>query len=766
MLGRRALTSAVLVLCSLRVWALPVHLAFDWPAGMRAPAQIRLHAALLASDAGEGMQVEADAGPGGIVLDLSPGVWQIQAFAPGFWSQGAQITVGGQPSIGAQITFWPAASLHGEIVTAPGEALPRALDVRLDAVPASGGSLPAEQTLGAAPTPSPAHAELNCPIEGERWSCLGPAGRFDVRLKAAGESPEYQWGVLLTAARDTDLGPTKLERTLSVFGRAVQKDGSAPAGPCRAPLEPDAERSSGPGSEPDNPPPGEKVFTVALNGQGYFQIAGVMPGRHLLDVECPAASGVKEVQVQPSGETRVDPPVVLQDVTLAIVITPRTDPAGQAWRLAVEATSPRLRRISSTAMTAADGSWIRRGLMAGSYRATISSSDGMEWLRKDFDLEPGSGPVVLHLASVKVAGRVLLNEQPVRARLFFSNQSGGDPITLHSDDQGNFQGRLPIAAGAEESWWSVEAHVAKPQTVRRLANVDVPTVAAGTRAWLDLALPMIPVRGTVVSQDGQPQHGAQVTVEGAGSGEQMTTSTDDAGRFEVNDLPPGQYKAVARSMYGVSTLTPFSVTDDSENDLRLILRPNLHIPLYVVSQDGPISDATVQVWMAPGVPHALAHTDQNGRIEVSLPPGTTEVGLTVGAEGYAIQLIKMAVPSTAGPADPPSDQNTVTLHATGGTMELNFEPPDGTLDPSATLYVVHDGAIADARTLAGWGTDEEDSSSDDPAEVDGIEPGDYALCVVTDPSQLTPLWQGSVPPRYCSKGTVTTGQTLRLAPPQ
>jgi hypothetical protein len=277
----------------------------------------------------------------------------------------------------------------------------------------------------------------------------------------------------------------------------------------------------------------------------------------------------------------------------------------------------------------------------------------------------------------------------------------------------------------------------------------------------------MPVQGTVTSENDQPQSGAQVTFRAAGSGYQTTTSSDSDGSFEMADLPPGKYEAVAQSSYGISELRAFVVSGSSESRLKLILRPYLHIPIHVVSkQKEPIYDAIVQVWVAPGVPKAFGRTDQNGLLKVNLPPGTTEVGLTVGADEYAMKLTRMPVLNTpaVSDGDPSPDQNTVTLDTNGGTLVLNFEPPDGLLDRSATLYLVHNGAVADARTLSGWDSGQADANSEGPAEVDGIEPGKYALCVVTAPSQLAVLWQGKVPPESCNAGTLQSGKTLTLTP--
>jgi hypothetical protein len=759
MLGRGVLLIAALAVCGSQARALPVHVALDWPTGMPASGLARAHIQAVRMEGGtnSALPVEAEAGPDGAVLDLGDGVWQVQASTPGYWSQEAEVTLGPQAAAPASVrlALWPAAFLRGEILPAEGEPLPRALEVELSATPASAGEM-----TGPQPELSPSRAELHCRIDGRTWSCVGPAGLFDVRLEASGYAPRYEWGVSLKAAESTDLGRTELRRTASVFGRAVRKDGSDPPVPCWATLGPDLEWRGGLGPDPESAPVGEKSFSVPLSPRGYFQVVGVLPGRHVLDVECQAASGFRELRVQADGETRVDPPLLLGELTLDVAITPKADPEGRPWQLTVDATAPRLRRIADKVTTSADGRWVRRGLMAGNYRVVVSNSDGTPWLQQYFDLGADSGPLSLHLASVKVAGRVLLKMQPVRARLVFSNEAGGEPVTLNSDDQGSFQGLLPIAADALETTWIVDAHVAQPHTNRRLVDVEVPSVTGGASAWLDLVLPTIAVRGSVVSEDGKPQHGTQVTFENS-TGPQTTTATDDAGSFEMPDLSPGQYTAVAHSFDAVSDRVPFEVTEGSESELKLILHPFMHIPFYVVSNQGPISDAAVQVWITPGVPRAYGRTDPDGRFEAKLPPGTTEVGLTVGAPDYALKLTRMPVSIAT---DPSQNANTISLDTSGGTLVLNFQPPEGTLDSSATLYLVHNGAIADARTVAGWGTDTAGTSGDGPAVVDEIEPGDYALCIVTDPVELAAIWQGALPPDLCSTGSVEQGRTLSLSP--
>jgi len=770
MVGRLLLVAG-LALCGAQAGALPVHVALDWPTGMSTSAPISAHiqAIWAAGPANNGVPagVEAEAGPDGAVLDLSDGVWQVQASAPGYWSQGAEVVVPRQASASVRIALWPAATLHGEIQMAGGEPTPEALEVRLDAIPDLADVISARQASDQQSKSRPDHAELRCRIEEGSWNCLGPAGLFDVRLEATRYTPQYQWGVSLKAAENTDLGRTPLLRTASVFGRAVRKDGSNPPGPCRATLRPEAMRG-GSVPETETARQGETSFSVPLSLRGYFQVVGVSPGMYVLDVGCQAASGIRELSVHADGETRVDPPLLLEELTLDIAVEPKADPEGQPWQLTVDATAPSLRRFANKVRTSKDGRWARRGLSAGSYRVMVNSSNGTPWLQRDFELGAGSGPLSLRLSFVRVAGRALLGMQPVRARLvFFNDEAGGQPVTLTSDDSGSFHGLLPVPPGAPETSWTVEARVARAPGVRRLSGVSVPSVAGGARPWLELALPTIAVRGTVVSEDGQPQSGVQVTFEEANKAQTMT-STDDAGSFELPELPPGKYTAVAESFEGTSERAPLDVAEGSENELKLVLKLSKRIPFYVVSSQGPVSDAAVQVWISPGVPRSLTRTDQDGRFDVKLPDGITEVGLTVGAPGYALKLTRMPVSATETPASSGSDgspnANTITLDASAGTIELDLKPPQSSFDTPVTPYLVHNGAIQEAGTLAGWGSGQAGVSSSETAEVEAVEPGVYALCFLAGSADLAAIWQGALPPDRCRKGLLEQGRTLTLSP--
>ena len=514
-----------------------------------------------------------------------------------------------------------------------------------------------------------------------------------MQLKAAGYAPRFAWDVSLDAAASTDLGRTVLRPGPWVFGRAVRSDGSNPQGPCRATLQADVTRRGSPQPDPESAPPGEASVSVPLSRRGYFHVVGVPPG-----VICWASNVRRRALSTSCACLRTARPrsillLLLEELTLDVAVTPKVDADGQPWQLTVEATAPRWRRIADKASASADGRWARRGLTAGSYRIAIQSADGTPWLQRVVALRADSGPLSLRVGFVEVAGRVRLGAQPLRTRLVFINEAGGEPVTLASDDDGRFQGLLPAAPGVLETRWTVEAHAAHPPINRRLEGVSVRPAAGEAPVWVDLALPMFAVRGTVVSEGGEPESGAQVTFEDTRSGARTVAATDEAGSFELAELPPGSYTAVAESTHGVSERTALEMTEGLESELHLVLGRSERIAFYVVSGQGPVVDAAVQVWIAPGVPRAFARTDADGRFEADLPPGTTEVGLTVGARGHALKLTRLTV----------SNEQTITLGATGGRLVLDLQPPGRGGDGAATPYLVHDGAIEAAGALAGWG---------------------------------------------------------------
>jgi hypothetical protein len=222
----------------------------------------------------------------------------------------------------------------------------------------------------------------------------------------------------------------------------------------------------------------------------------------------------------------------------------------------------------------------------------------------------------------------------------------------------------------------------------------------------------------------------------------------------VPELPAGSYTAMAESADGVSEQIALELVDGVESELKLVVNRSARVAFHVVSEHGPVADAAVQVWIAPGVPRAFARTDADGRFEVILPPGTTEVGLTVGAAGHALKLTRLLV----------ANEQIITLGTSGGRLVLDLQRPGRAVDGSTTPYLVHDGAIEAAGALAGWGAVDAGASGGRPAVIEVIEPGVYALCLA-GPDEVATLWRTPLPSDRCRAGSVPAGGTLTLSPP-
>jgi hypothetical protein len=176
----------------------------------------------------------------------------------------------------------------------------------------------------------------------------------------------------------------------------------------------------------------------------------------------------------------------------------------------------------------------------------------------------------------------------------------------------------------------------------------------------------------------------------------------------------------------------------------------------------------VQIWLAPGVARSFTHTDTDGRFEAKLPPGTTELGLTVEAQGYAVKLTRLQI-SQDNENTP--EANTITLESSGGALLLDLQPPRrvaalGSLsNSSTTTYLTHNGAIEAIGTLEELTGNETDAGGPRPLLVEKIEPGVYSLCVVADPAELSGLWFGVSSRNRCRTGSVDEGETLTLSRP-
>jgi hypothetical protein len=104
--------------------------------------------------------------------------------------------------------------------------------------------------------------------------------------------------------------------------------------------------------------------------------------------------------------------------------------------------------------------------------------------------------------------------------------------------------------------------------------------------------------GTVSDPQGLPVKGAKVTMTNAGTGAQRTSVTDDAGRYNLIGLPPGQYKMAVDgganfAVYENASIV-LTVGETATSDLRLDLK-GVQQTVTVSTETSPIETTKTEV---------------------------------------------------------------------------------------------------------------------------------------------------------------------------
>src|SRR5216683_279449 len=97
--------------------------------------------------------------------------------------------------------------------------------------------------------------------------------------------------------------------------------------------------------------------------------------------------------------------------------------------------------------------------------------------------------------------------------------------------------------------------------------------------------------GTVSDPQGLPVKGAKVTMTNAGTGAQRTSVTDDAGRYNLVGLPPGQYKMTVDGGANFSVYENASVVLTVGENARL----DPHLDLKGMQQTVTVSTETAPI---------------------------------------------------------------------------------------------------------------------------------------------------------------------------
>jgi hypothetical protein len=627
----------------------------------------------------------------------------------------------------------PAGKVRAHVEAIAGEKPLRSLELRLQT------SLPHR--------PKPAEVVIACPIKNQVLSCATPSGRFDLRLRAEGGfAPIYLWDVAVAAGKETPLGELRLRRGASVSGWVQTAEGGLPSHDCRLKLSP-ASADSGDLKVQDQI---EKASLEAQpNEKGFFQIAGVPPGRYELTARQPgyADTLVGPLDVRPDLESQViDRLTLARPVKFEIALDPPLEPYGSPWRIELSRRSDPSETPASflAGKASQEGIWHVPGVAPGTYELSVRGEQKEVWYREFLEIHPGQSDLRIDLPVLRVEGRILIGKEPLAATLWLS-QKGGRRLRFDSDERGRFNGVLP-----GEGLWAPKVEMATGKLQVSLEPVEIKPPQGKNLAKVEIRVPDTRLAGQVVDEEGHPLPAAKVF---AASAERKTTNpfeTDEKGEFSLRGLQPGAWLVKAELGDRQSDFQPVSLPTEGEGPwLRIVARKLQTFEGRIVSVAGPVAGARVLAWPPfngqSGAGMADAVSGGDGSFHVELPAGTAL------PPGYAMRL-------TAVPVSP------------GQPIEIPVEPQGGTLildmpEGGPTPILVHGGVYALPMALKMWARMQGGRTPDSGRLVlSAVEAGPYSVC--RGALAVTSMKEGGEPPAAaCTSGVLAPNGELVLRSP-
>lgn len=616
---------------------------------------------------------------------LAAGLWEVEAHADGWWCGRRVIVLKDGERAEVSLTLVPAARLVGTASAPGGLAEESKLQVRLRA--------PFDEERSPA-----AHDDepmlIECPISSGRFSCVGPTGLWDVRLRLSGHASRFLWALRLGPEEPRDLGKVVFVPGGSVVGWAPACATEGLESACRVSLAPwlgddDSSRTA-------RQTEAMRVFG-RVNRRGFFEFESIAAGTYVLSAERGEddRKRIFPVQVYESAETEIAQPLVLEPLNdVVLSVEPAGDPNGEDWRFVVHQLG-----ISGRAMrTVAEGELrygrsVQRALDSGRYLLVLRDGRGSQWLWEEIEVTADSTAFHYRLPMAHVVGRVLLGDEPLAARLWFGGRQGARRLQTASDPEGRFEVVLPEAGP-----WSLTVSSEDPRVERTLSDLDVALTTDDEPSELEVRLPDTVVEGVVVDGTGEAASGAYVkVVDLVALGRPTHIRADEDGEFSVRGLGPGDLHVTARGAGMQSDEVVVSVAEDSPHErLVLVLRETREVHGIVTSRHGPVPGALV-TWYGPVTGFgSTAVTGGDGRFTARVGAADSFVNVLISPPGRTFTVAQLPIGEAAA---------TVEVADLGGTLLLpnGFEALTGVSGPEGSWMIVFvQGVAVDIGTLREW----------------------------------------------------------------
>jgi hypothetical protein len=682
-------------------------------------------------------------------LELDPGVvWLLRAEASGYWSSPKSLFVNSDGG-SVLLTLVPTASAIGALQAPPGEDFDETVMLSFRSLPERGDI----------------NGEIECEVNSLKLQCEVPVGVWDLRLRAKGYVSQYFWSTKIEKGKaPADLGTIVLARGSSVIGWVETASGPAAGSGCRIKL------GVNPGGQMrDSDEQREKLreVTARTNERGFFQLSGVKPGKYVLTAE---KSGYVPGQLYPvtvveDQETTLEEPLVLfRPMTLDISLEPTVDPFDLAWLVSlVEDLGYRYKPVTKDDV-AEGGIWHREGLAPGKYLLMVRDGYGSTWHSDSYDLQPGHQRVDVRIEMIPFTGNVHLGEQPIASEMRFRRGDEANPmkydILFSSDEEGHLGGFLP-----QEGLWNVLVRCEDPRLHRVVKDVEVRAPDGFAEARVDVAVPDERLGGLTVDQDDMPVTEAEVSCIGMElglQGDRQSTTTDEAGHFELHGLGEGWYMIKATSQSARSEEVQIELTpDEQRDDIKLVLIRDSQIEGRVVDSTGAgVAGATV-LRFAPGAgTQSPAVTDLEGWFTLDVPRSVNELVVNVIAPGNCFLMTTISTEDTSKPV-------MLMVGAQSGSMRIHGYQELAARGLFPTV-ISRDG-LTFTMVLATWSQMHgvfDTVANEGVLTVPMMEPGPYELCALKYP-EVNALLSGLAltNQQACTSGYLEPGGVLELEMP-
>lgn len=665
------------------------------------------------------------------------------AEAPKTWFPAMNLVVSKTGSA-IKIPTYQAARMQGQLKAPPGQVLPAALQLALKSAAAGRGG---------------DNLTVVCPVVDQgQFSCDGPAGTFDMRLRVEGYISQFRWGAGLSSEAPMNWGTIELQPGASVTGWVEAEGGKPLSSECRVTLAPFGADVTAEVVRRDG---AIASLSTPVNERGFFHFDGMAPGKYTVTASQPGFSQADAtVQVLAGREADLIQPLVMTlPLEAEISIDPVVDPSGQPWRIQLYKMIPGFRQMKDLGQKEVPPVGLLRwpGLAKGAYAISVLSPNGAPWHREEVTLENDGTPVAIRLGIIQLEGRITLGGEPVAAAVVFGGARGISRQRFDSDEKGEFSGSLPRPGD-----WPVEIRAASPAIEVFLPKVAVEPLKGERRAHVDIELPNTRLRGRVVDEKRRPVSSAFLDVsplEDPGN-RGIQKVVGEGGEFEILGLPKGMAVVEATSNEGKSEQLYVRLEEDADSpDVELVVRKLRRIDGHVLSSGGAVPGASLMIGPAQqgvmSMPNRFSGPE--GEFWVEVPESTREIFYWLSAPGFAFRFGRMKLPD-------PGQDLVFRVDQSGGSLDLDLRAPGS---GEEFLVLSHQGGYLPGPGVERWGEIHGGGrKTGDRLLWSGLEPGLYTLCRTSSKSFASLQARGFAGPECVAGELEPAGNlTLSVVPP-